>query len=76
MRSSITPSLIALAAALAAAPSAAMAQDQGPPAQDQAQSGFALDEIMVTAQRRETGLQDTSVAVAAVTGENLENDNI
>lgn len=76
MRSSITPSLIALAAALAAAPSAVSAQDQSPPAQDEAQSGFALDEIMVTAQRRETGLQDTSVAVAAISGDSLEQDNI
>ena len=35
-----------------------------------------LDVITVTSQRRETGLQDTSVAVTALTGENLEKDRI
>ena len=35
-----------------------------------------LDVITVTSQRRETGLQDTSVAVMALTGENLEKDRI
>lgn len=41
------------------------------------ESGAArLDEIIVTSQRRSTSVQDTSAAISAFTGENLENERI
>ncbi|MCC7413947.1 MAG: TonB-dependent receptor [Gammaproteobacteria bacterium] len=40
-------------------------------AQRQAGEGFAIEEIIVTAQRRETRLQDTPIAVTALSGEDL-----
>jgi len=72
MRTHIKPSMLAIAVALSSAPVAALAQDDAQPAEER----VALDEIVVTAQRRETGIQDTSVAVAAVTGEDIVQDNI
>lgn len=38
--------------------------------------GRTLDEITVTAERRESTLQDTPIAISAVTGENLERSSI
>lgn len=42
----------------------------------QEEPGLRLEEILVTAQRREVGLQDASVAVTAVTGESLRATNV
>ncbi|GAB4576722.1 MAG: TonB-dependent receptor [Rhodothalassiaceae bacterium] len=56
-------SLLALAMA---APGAAMAQNQGD------DTSFVLEEIIVTAQRREQSLQDVPSSVAALSGEKLD----
>lgn len=42
----------------------------------QSQSAFALEEVMVTAQRRERGLQDSPIAVSAVSGDSLRAGNV
>ena len=42
-------------------------------ATDTAPSGAVIEEIVVTALRREQSLQDTAATVSAITGENLEN---
>ncbi len=41
-----------------------------------AQDTLMLEEVMVTATRRETGLQDTAASIAAVTGNDLKNQGI
>ena len=41
-----------------------------------AEESAALEEIVVTAQRRETALQDTPIAVTAITGEKIADMNI
>ena len=61
--------LLLTATAIALVPVAASAQDAG-----QATSG--LDEIIVTAQKREQNMQDVPVAVTALTGETLTNRNV
>lgn len=43
---------------------------------DEAAEDFQLDNIIVTAQRRSKSVQDTSAAISAFTGENLENERI
>ncbi|WP_417469083.1 TonB-dependent receptor [Maricaulis sp.] len=63
-------SALAIAVSLMTAPSA-LAQQEEPAA-----SGPQLDTITITAQRRETTLQDASIAVSAMTGEQLEKDRI
>lgn len=63
--------LIVAAAAVVAAPAELRAQD----APGAAERG-ALEEIIVTAQRREERLQDVPIAVAAVTAEALRNNGI
>jgi iron complex outermembrane receptor protein len=51
----------------------ALAQDAAPtPAPDAASEG-PLEEIVVTAQKRETKLQDTPISVAVLTAEGLAN---
>ena len=57
-------SALALTLALASVPGSAWAQAQ-------TQAPAALEEIVVTAERRETNLQDTPVAVTAITGDTL-----
>ncbi len=79
MRIRLGTSLLAIAATLA--PATAMAQDStegeaeettaAQPRQDD-----QLEEIVVTAQRREVGLQRAPVAVSAISGETLEEDRI
>lgn len=70
MRFILSASAISLAAAaLAASPALAQtgeAADEAP----------QLDTVVVTSQRRETGVQDTSAAVTALSGESLEKDRV
>lgn len=42
----------------------------------QGSAGFALEEVVVTAQRRERGLQDSPIAVTAISGDTLRAGNI
>jgi iron complex outermembrane recepter protein len=44
--------------------------------ESQTSDGPALDVIQVTAQRREASVQDSAIAISAITGENLEKDRI
>ena len=57
-----------LAASLPLLPASAMAQSAG----EDGEENFAIEEVIVTAQRREQGLMDVPVAVTAFTGEQLE----
>lgn len=57
------------AAACALLPTVAFAQDAG-------QSDSGLEEIIVTAQKREQNMQDVPVAVTALTSETLTNRNV
>lgn len=57
----------AVMSACAAMTNSAMAQNE---------AGFALEEVVVTAQRRERGLQDSPIAVSAVTGDTLRAGNV
>lgn len=62
------------ASALALSASAAFAQDQAAPA---ASSGFSgVEEIVVTAQRRAENLQDTPIAITALTASSLQASGI
>ena len=64
----------ALALVLGAASlSSALAQDEQ---ESSAAQGPTLDVIQVTAQRREASIQDSSLAVSAMTGETIEEDRI
>lgn len=59
--------LAALATGVAASPAAA---------QDTASTGFAADDIVVTAQRRTESIQDVPIAITAVTAETLKKSNV
>lgn len=64
----------ALAVVLAAVcAGGAYAQDNGEQASG---DGPTLDVIQITAQRREASVQDSSIAVSAITGDTLEDDRI
>jgi iron complex outermembrane receptor protein len=49
----------------------ALAQTSGQPAVDETEQAVALDEVIVTAQRRVTAIQDTPLAINAVGGEEM-----
>ncbi|MEX0583982.1 MAG: TonB-dependent receptor, partial [Sneathiella sp.] len=66
-RRAVLVSAVVSACAAMTGTATAIAQD-GP--------GFGLEEVLVTAQRRERGLQDSPVAVTAVTGDTLRAGNI
>ena len=68
LMSRVSSSLIGSAVALALAPQAGYAQ--------QAEAGTGIEEIVVTAQRREEKLQDVGIAVTALGSESLANFNI
>lgn len=61
--------LLMSATAIALVPAMAHAQDAG-------QTNSGLEEIIVTAQKREQNMQDVPVAVTAVTGETLTNRGV
>lgn len=61
---------------LAAVSSPAMAQDNSQGDRLDEPQGNRLDEIVVTATKRATGLQDTPVAITAVSAEKLERRNV
>jgi iron complex outermembrane receptor protein len=61
-----------LAAALAGGGGAAQADQTSAPTADNAGPGMALEEIVVTAQRRAENLQHAAIAVTAVSGAALE----
>jgi iron complex outermembrane receptor protein len=66
-RRSVSYKALLLAGLTLVVPSIGRAQDAQEP-----EAATSLDEIVVTAERRETRLQDTPIAVTAVTGEALE----
>ncbi|MBX3565561.1 MAG: TonB-dependent receptor [Sphingomonas sp.] len=75
MRFYTTSSILALVLCAAASP--AMAQDASAPTESEAASNHdQLEEIVVTAQRREVGLQRAAIAVSAIGGEELAQDRI
>lgn len=45
-------------------------------AQDASDGGFAIEEVTVTASKRESSLQDTSIAITAMTGDQMSEWNI
>jgi iron complex outermembrane receptor protein len=63
-----------LATALCASP-AARAQTTAPQAEEEAEAS-ALQDIVVTAQRRETRLQDTPIAITAITADALARQGV
>ena len=65
--------LLLSAAACALVPGFAFAQEAG---QADPQSNGGLEEIIVTAQKREQNMQDVPVAVTALSGETLTNRNV
>lgn len=75
-----TSSHLSLAISCLAFPAAALAQTAGVPAQAETQneasaeagSNMQLDVIVVTAQRRDTNVQDTSAAISAFSADSLE----
>lgn len=71
-------SLIALGTALAMPAAAQTTDTQAPAPSDPAveRSNLQLEEITVTAQRRSTDLQDTSAAITAFGGKQLEQDRV
>lgn len=66
----------AVARALALGSAAALATGVGAHAQTPAEEPTSLEEIVVTAQRREEKLQDVPISVAAVTGDVLRKQDI
>ncbi|MHB9880211.1 TonB-dependent receptor [Pacificimonas sp. ICDLI1SI03] len=67
---------VALLAGMAAAPATAQDGAPPPPAQPRVSSSFAMEEIVVTAQRREESLQDVALAISAVSEGTLEAQNV
>jgi iron complex outermembrane receptor protein len=68
-----TASRLAIAAVIGLTSTVAVAQEA--PAAD-AQATTRLDEIIITAQRREVGLQDSALAVSAISGATMAADQI
>ncbi|MCU0759844.1 MAG: TonB-dependent receptor plug domain-containing protein [Steroidobacteraceae bacterium] len=64
--------LLPFAIGLAALPATSLAQSGGQPAADQG----GLEEVVVTAERRESSLQSVPVAVTAVSAEAIENRQV
>ena len=71
MRTFAARSLIAAAVSAALWPALSIAQGAAQPS-----TGDALEEIVVTAQKRAEKLQDTPIAISAVTGDTIEKLNL
>src|SRR5690606_8563604 len=69
-------SLACVTTAMCSLPAVAMAQTAAAPTQPQAQAAISVDDIVVTARRREERLQDVPLAVTAVSPETLAPQNI
>ena len=69
-------SLLALAATAVPAQAQAQAQNDAPPPTQERQAVTGLEDIVVTATRQATNLQDTPIAITAVTSEALEERGI
>jgi iron complex outermembrane receptor protein len=69
-------SLACVTTAMCSLPAVALAQTPAAPTQPQAQAASSVDDIVVTARRREERLQDVPLAVTAVSPELLERQNI
>ena len=54
----------------------AVAQDSAPPAAEPARAAFSVEEIVVTAQRREESLQDVPISVTALGAQAIEERDI
>jgi len=67
----LSVSLLAVCAAMAATPAFAQAPEQGAEG-----TGAGIEDIIVTATRQATNLQDTPIAITAVTSEALEERGI
>ncbi|MBS0366517.1 MAG: TonB-dependent receptor [Proteobacteria bacterium] len=75
----VTAGLLALAAALpgaALASTAAAAAESASAAPATAETGLALEEVVVTAQKREERLQDVPISITAITSVELEKRHI
>lgn len=70
-----TASRLAIATVFGFASTAAIAQE-APQAQTSEPTATRLDDIVITAQRRQIGLQDSSLAVSAISGETMAADQI
>lgn len=70
-----TASRLAIATVFGFAATAAIAQE-APQAQTSEPTATRLDDIVITAQRRQIGLQDSSLAVSAISGETMAADQI
>src|ERR1700676_4528534 len=51
----------------------ALAEDAAPPA---GSSNYQLEEVLVTAERRESKLQDTPIAVSVIDGGQIQRENL
>lgn len=69
-------SLACVTTAICSLPAVALAQNAPAPEQERAQAASSVDDIVVTARRREERLQDVPLAVTAVSPELLEQQNI
>lgn len=69
-------SLACVTTAICSLPAVALAQNAPAPEQERAQAASSIDDIVVTARRREERLQDVPLAVTAVSPELLEQQNI
>lgn len=78
MQKHLIPSLLALSVGLISVPAVAQdsAADASSPAARHDRSGDQLQDIVVTAQKREVGLQRSAIAVSALGGETLAEDRI
>ncbi|MEJ8566162.1 TonB-dependent receptor [Elongatibacter sediminis] len=66
-RNRLTLALLPALAAMAAGPGTAWAQDQ-----EQGADGLSIEEVIVTAQRREQNLQDVPIAISAFSANDIE----